>query len=105
MDEIPIDALRAAVAARRPWMERTLRDIVAIPSISGSEQAVQSHMRGLLEELGFAVSEVPTAAETLTQHPGYSRPVPGHTGAASLFSDDLSRLTLGAHEHHGAATL
>ena len=62
MDEIPIDALRGAVAARRPWMERTLRDIVAIPSISGSEQAVQAHMRALLAELGFAVTEVPTAA-------------------------------------------
>ena len=86
MDVIPIDALRGAVAARRSWMERTLRDIVAIPSISGSEQAVQAHMRALLAELGFAVTEVPTAAETLTQHPGYSRPVPGHTGAASLFA-------------------
>jgi hypothetical protein len=29
----------------------------------------------------------------------------GHTSTASLLSDDLSRLTLGAHEHHGAATL
>jgi acetylornithine deacetylase len=79
-------ALRAAVAARAAWMERQLRDIVAIPSISGHEQAVQAHMRGLLETLGFATETVPVEPERLLQHPAYSRPVPGHHGGASLFA-------------------
>jgi acetylornithine deacetylase len=86
MESIDTAALRAAVAARMPWIEAQLRDIVAIPSVSGSEEAVQARMRSLLEELGFVTHVVPTRPETLTQHPGYSRPVPGHTGAASLFA-------------------
>ena len=62
MDVIPIDALRGAVAARRSWMERTLRDIVAIPSISGSEQAVQAHMRALLAACGWNPEKCPEPA-------------------------------------------
>ena len=73
MDVIPIDALRGAVAARRSWMERTLRDIVAIPSISGSEQAVQAHMRALLAELlqrGAAVCSITAQRGLLTAQRG-----------------------------------
>jgi acetylornithine deacetylase len=78
--------IKQAVLARASWMERQLRDIVAFPSISGSEQAVQAHMRSLLDSLGFRTSEIPVELDRLKQHPGYSRPVPDHHGAANVFA-------------------
>jgi acetylornithine deacetylase len=84
-ETVSVDAVRAAVAARAGWMERQLRDIVAIPSISGHEHEVQRHVQALLDSLGFTTAVIPVEPEKLTQHPGYSRPVPGHHGGANVF--------------------
>ncbi len=94
MDELA-EQIRSAVAARAAWIEHQLRDIVAIPSISGDERAVQAHMRTLLESLGFATTEIPVELELLTQHPGYSRPVPGHHGGANVFGSFTAAGTRG----------
>lgn len=77
--------IRSAVAGRAGWIEQQLKDVVAIPSVSGDEHAVQAHMRGLLDSLGFKTSEIPVELDRLKQHPGYSRPVPGHHGGANVF--------------------
>jgi len=94
MDDLA-EPIRSAVAARATWMEQQLRDIVAIPSISGDERAVQAHMRALLDSLGFATTEIPVELDQLTQHPGYSRPVPGHHGGANVFGSFTASGTQG----------
>jgi acetylornithine deacetylase len=51
-----------------------LQDMVAIPSVTGDEAAIQKHMFGYLKDIGLEVDMWETNWEDLKKHPGY-RPV------------------------------
>jgi acetylornithine deacetylase len=51
-----------------------LQDMVAIPSVTGDEAAIQKHMRDYLKKIGLEVDMWETDWEALKKHPGY-RPV------------------------------
>jgi acetylornithine deacetylase len=51
-----------------------LQDMVAIPSVTGDEAAIQRHMHGYLKDIGLEVDMWETKWDELKKHPGY-RPV------------------------------
>ena len=51
-----------------------LQDMVAIPSVTGDEAAIQKHMYGYLKNIGLKVDMWETNWDELKKHPGY-RPV------------------------------
>jgi acetylornithine deacetylase len=51
-----------------------LQDMVAIPSVTGDEAAIQKHMNTCLKKIGLEVDMWETDWEALKKHPGY-RPV------------------------------
>jgi acetylornithine deacetylase len=51
-----------------------LQDMVAIPSVTGDEAAIQKHMYGYLRDIGLEVDMWETNWDELKKHPGY-RPV------------------------------
>jgi acetylornithine deacetylase len=51
-----------------------LQDMVAIPSVTGDEAAIQKHMYGYLRDIGLQVDMWETNWDELKKHPGY-RPV------------------------------
>ena len=53
----------AAAAVDAAWVAATLRDLVRIPSVTGSEEAIADHLADVLARLGLAVERVsPDAA-------------------------------------------
>ncbi|WP_375776371.1 ArgE/DapE family deacylase [Bradyrhizobium sp. ma5] len=62
------------VDASKDHAIKFLQDMVAIPSVTGDEAAIQKHMHGYLTEVGLEVDMWETNWEELKKHPGY-RPV------------------------------
>jgi len=62
------------VDASRDHAIKFLQDMVAIPSVTGDEAAIQKHMQGVLKTIGLDVDMWETDWEQLKRHPGY-RPV------------------------------
>ena len=62
------------VDASKDHAIKFLQDMVAIPSVTGDEAAIQKHMHGYLTEIGLEVDMWETNWEELKKHPGY-RPV------------------------------
>ncbi len=61
-----------------------LQDMVAIPSVTGDEAAIQKHMSGELMKIGLEVDMWDTDWEELKKHPGY-RPVDrGYEGRPNI---------------------
>lgn len=61
-----------------------LQDMVAIPSVTGDEAAIQKHMHGELKKIGLDVDMWDTDWEELKKHPGY-RPVDrGYEGRPNI---------------------
>jgi len=66
----PLEA--AAVAAVDPaWIERELTALLAIPSVTGDEEAVQAAMAGLMEASGLRVERVATDPAVLAADPDW----------------------------------
>ena len=66
------DAIHSAVRSLESAAIEWLRDLVRIPSITGSEQAVQSRMEGLLRSLGAEVDVWHPSRAELASHPAFS---------------------------------
>jgi acetylornithine deacetylase len=62
------------VDASKDHAIKFLQDMVAIPSVTGDEAAIQKHMSGYLKQVGLDVDMWETDWEALKKHPGY-RPV------------------------------
>src|SRR5215813_6878580 len=62
------------VDASRDHAIKFLQDMVAIPSVTGDEAAIQKHMHDYLKKIGLEVDMWETNWEELKKHPGY-RPV------------------------------
>lgn len=62
------------VDASRDHAIKFLQDMVAIPSVTGDEAAIQKHMSAELKKIGLEVDMWETNWEELKKHPGY-RPV------------------------------
>src|ERR1700744_4909053 len=62
------------VDASKDHAIKFLQDMVAIPSVTGDEAAIQKHMSGYLKQIGLDVDMWETDWEELKKHPGY-RPV------------------------------
>ncbi len=62
------------VDASKDHAIKFLQDMVAIPSVTGDEAAIQKHMHGYLTNIGLEVDMWETDWEQLKKHPGY-RPV------------------------------
>ncbi|MGY3692269.1 acetylornithine deacetylase [Bradyrhizobium sp. USDA 3240] len=62
------------VDASKDHAIKFLQDMVAIPSVTGDEAAIQKHMHGYLTEVGLEVDMWETNWDELKKHPGY-RPV------------------------------
>jgi acetylornithine deacetylase len=62
------------VDASKDHAIKFLQDMVAIPSVTGDEAAIQKHMSGYLKKIGLDVDMWETDWEALKKHPGY-RPV------------------------------
>ncbi|MCB1414747.1 MAG: ArgE/DapE family deacylase [Xanthobacteraceae bacterium] len=72
------------VDASRDHAIKFLRDMVAIPSVTGDEAAIQKHMSGYLMNVGLDVDMWETDWEELKKHPGY-RPVDrGYEGRPNI---------------------
>src|SRR5215204_7502707 len=72
------------VDASRDHAINFLRDIVAIPSVTGDEAAIQKHMSAYLKKVGLEVDMWETDWEQLKKHPGY-RPVDrGYEGRPNI---------------------
>ena len=72
------------VDASRDHAIKFLRDMVAIPSVTGEEAAIQKHMSGYLMNVGLDVDMWETDWEELKKHPGY-RPVDrGYEGRPNI---------------------
>ena len=66
----PLEA--AAVAAVDPaWIERELTALLAIPSVTGDEEAVQAAMAGLMAASGLRVERVATDPAVLAADPDW----------------------------------
>ena len=74
----------AKVDASRDQAIKFLQDMVAIPSVTGDEAAIQKHMSGYLSKVGLEVDMWETDWEELKKHPGY-RPVDrGYKGRPNI---------------------
>lgn len=74
----------AKVDASRDQAIQFLQDMVAIPSVTGDEAAIQKHMSGYLSKVGLEVDMWETDWEELKKHPGY-RPVDrGYKGRPNI---------------------
>lgn len=72
------------VDASRDHAIKFLQDMVAIPSVTGDEAAIQKHMSGYLMKIGLDVDMWETNWEELKKHPGY-RPVDrGYEGRPNI---------------------
>ena len=71
------DAVVAAVDVDR--IERDLRTLIAIPSITGSEEAVQSEIERMFGEAGLAVDRIETDPAAWGTHPHMPRPAMART--------------------------
>jgi acetylornithine deacetylase len=72
------------VDASKDHAIKFLQDMVAIPSVTGDEAAIQKHMSGYLREIGLEVDMWETDWEELKKHPGY-RPVDrGYEGRPNI---------------------
>ena len=79
--------LAAALAANRAWMMETLTNLVEAESFSGHEQAAQTEMRFTLEELGFAVREIPVDVAAIKASPLYSPVIEELHGCHNLLGE------------------
>ncbi len=89
----PLERLREAIAGRRDWAVRSLRELVARPTVLGQEDAGQEVVASLYEELGCEVREVPIRLDELRDRPGFSPPDWPSEGKRNL---------VGLHEPEGA---
>jgi acetylornithine deacetylase len=72
------------VDASREHAIKFLQDMVAIPSVTGDEAAIQKHMFGYLKKIGLEVDMWETNWDDLKKHPGY-RPVDrGYEGRPNI---------------------
>jgi acetylornithine deacetylase len=72
------------IDASRDHAIKFLQEMIAIPSITGDEAAIQKHMSGRLMEIGLEVDMWETDWEKLKKHPGY-RPVSrGYEGRPNI---------------------
>jgi len=72
------------VDASKDHAIKFLQDMVAIPSVTGDEAAIQKHMSGYLRDIGLEVDMWETDWEALKKHPGY-RPVDrGYEGRPNI---------------------
>jgi len=72
------------VDASRDQAIKFLQDMVAIPSVTGDEAAIQRHMSTELKKIGLEVDMWDTDWEELKKHPGY-RPVDrGYEGRPNI---------------------
>ncbi len=74
----------SAVDANRDEAIALLREMVAIPSVTGDEGKIQLHLRGVLNAMGLDVDMWETDWNELKKHPGY-RPVDrGYQGRPNI---------------------
>lgn len=70
--ELPDDALRSAIAARRDWAVKSLSNMVRCGSELGNEMPAQEVAAGIFEEMGLVVSMEPVDPDKLKSKPGFS---------------------------------
>ena len=85
IDDVQLRArLDAALDANQDWMLSTLTNVVEAESFSGHEQTAQVEMRFVLEELGFAVTEIATDVARIKDSALYSPVVEEMHGCHNL---------------------
>ncbi len=72
------------VDASRDHAIKFLQDMVAIPSVTGDEAAIQKHMSGYLLKVGLDVDMWETDWEELKKHPGYRPVARGYEGRPNI---------------------
>lgn len=72
------------IEASRDEAIKLLRDMVAIPSVTGDEAAIQRFMHGYLTEMGLDVDMWETDWEALKKHPGYRPVARGYEGRPNI---------------------
>lgn len=72
------------VDASKDHAIKFLQDMVAIPSVTGDEAAIQDHMSGYLRKIGLEVDMWETDWETLKKHPGYRPVARGYEGRPNI---------------------
>jgi len=73
---ISADNIRTTLARQLPEHEGLLRDLMAIPSVSGAEQDAMAFLEAAAARLGVSVERV-ALSDDLLEDPEYSDPVPG----------------------------
>jgi acetylornithine deacetylase len=72
------------IDASRDHAIKFLQDMVAIPSVTGDEAAIQKHMFDYLTQVGLEVDMWETDWEELKKHPGYRPVARGYEGRPNI---------------------
>ncbi len=72
------------VDASKDHAIKFLQDMVAIPSVTGDEAAIQRHMSDYLRKIGLEVDMWETDWEQLKKHPGYRPVARGYEGRPNI---------------------
>jgi len=72
------------VDASKDHAIKFLQDMVAIPSVTGDEAAIQRHMSDYLRKIGLEVDMWETDWEELKKHPGYRPVARGYEGRPNI---------------------
>jgi acetylornithine deacetylase len=74
----------AAVVACHEKAITLLREMVAIPSVTGDEAKIQEYLNGVLSDMGLDVDMWETDWEKLKKHPGYRPVARGYEGRPNI---------------------
>jgi acetylornithine deacetylase len=88
------EGILAAIESERPAIEQLLIDLVAAPTVLGSEPAGQEIMRAAFDELDLEARDVGLDPEALRAHPGaspFSWDVSGKTNVVARWGPDEVR--------------